>query len=148
MISLRLSNHLRPFLTTSSIYLNRLQQLHRTKPNQAVKHVRNENCYFKKIYSDDLQFQRLEPLINSKRIVEDEKLSSFDNLVNTTEISNNKLIPFFREFTNSLKNKDVDSLIFVLNRLRESKFKIMNTTIHHLISVIDESKRSLISNMK
>lgn len=118
----------------------RVRLLQTSSSRNGLKHARNENCYFKKIYSEDLQFQRLEPIITNKKIVEDEKMSSFDNLVRTSEISNNKLVPFFKNFTDNLKGKDFDSLIFVLNRLRESKFKSMNSSIHYLISFLDQSK--------
>lgn len=109
--------------------------------NAVVMHARNENGYFKEIYSDDLRFPELEPLFKSERIVQDQSIASFDNVVRTAEITSSDLVPYFRSFTEKLKQKDVDSLIYVLNRLRESKCRAIGGSIYEMISFIDQGKR-------
>lgn len=119
---------------------DRTNRLHLSAYNAVVMHARHENGYFKEIYSEDLQFPELESLFKSRRIVEDQNIVSFNNVVNTAEITNSNLIPYFNQFTEKLKEKDVVSLIYVLNRLREIKFKSMSNSVHHLLSFIDQSK--------
>lgn len=122
--------------------LVRASSFHLSAYNAAIKHARNENGYFKEIYSGDLQFPELEPLFRSKKIVEDQSIASFNNVVNTAEITSSDLVPYFKSFTEKLKEKDVDSLIYVLNRLRESKFRTMGGSVYEMISIIDHGKRS------
>lgn len=115
--------------------------LHLSACNAVIKHARNENGYFKEIYSDDLQFPELDALFKRKRIVEDQSIVSFNHVVNTAEITNSNLIPYFQQFTEKLKDKEIASLIYVLNRLRQVKSKTMSNSVHHLLSFIDQSRR-------
>lgn len=136
MFSLKYSSR----LVRLNCQLNKWNLLHSSSLNRVQVEYRNENVYYKQIYSDDLQFQRLEPLLKTKKVVEDQNLVSFKNVINTAEITNSNLIPYFKEFISNLKNKDNDSLIFILNRLRQSKFKFMSPSVHNLILFIDQSK--------
>ena len=120
--------------------LARANWLHLTASTAAVKHARNENGYFKEIYSDDLQFPELDALFKRKRIDEDQSIVSFNNVVNTAEITNSNLIPYFQQFTEKLKEKEIVSLIYILNRLREIKCKTMSNSVHFLLSFIDQSR--------
>ena len=123
----------------SACQAGRAKWLHLTSYNAAVKHARNENGYFKEIYSGDLQFPELDALFKSKRIVEDQSIASFNNVVNTAEITNSNLIPYFQQFIEKLKEKDVVSLIYVLNRLRQIKCNSMSNSVYNLLSFIDQS---------